>query len=280
MAAVSSPVVLITGCSSGLGKALMERLAQRSIHVLATARNSDSLPHGQEFITPLSLDLEDSKSVAELARKVRLRGGVDVLVSNAGFQVPGAAEDMTREALRAQFEANFFGTVELVNLILPQMFSRARGRLIFVSSVFGYSALPYRAAYIASKYALEGWVDALRLELSETSVRLSLVQPGPVATDFRRSSGARFGVYFNIEQSRHCKNYQNVTARLSRARRPNWHTLRPERVARVIERIIFSAHPPIRRPVGILAYLLLGIKFLPDRVGDAFLRLISASGRV
>lgn len=113
-------------------------------------------------------------------------GKLDGLFNNGAFGQPGAVEDLTREVLRYQFETNLFGTHELTNLIIPLMRQQGGGRIMYNSSILGFVALKYRGAYNASKYALEGLVDTLRLELHGTNIHLSLIEPGPITSDFRK----------------------------------------------------------------------------------------------
>ena len=160
--------VLITGCSSGIGRCVARGLAARGYRVFATARRQEDVEHLRaEGFTSLQLDLEDSGSIAAAVDAVLAHtdGRLYALFNNGAYGQPGAVEDLSREVLRLQFETNLFGWHELTNRVLPVMRRQGYGRIIHNSSVLGFVALPFRGAYTASKYALEGLTDTLRLEL-------------------------------------------------------------------------------------------------------------------
>ncbi len=209
--------ILITGCSSGIGLETATILAARGWRVFATARSRkdvDELAHASFEV--LQLDVADSESIRCAVAEVmgRTGGTLDALFNNAGFGMIGAAEDLTRDALREQFETNLFGAVELTNLVIPAMRRQGHGRIVWNSSVLGYAALPYRGAYVASKYAMEGLVDQLRLELAETGISVSLVEPGPIETRFRANCVAPFMRHVDVEASVHRPVYETQLERL------------------------------------------------------------------
>ena len=162
----SSKTILITGCSTGIGYSAAVLLKNRGHHVIATARKSADVARlKQEGFTALQLDLADSQSI-QLAvnQALDLTGGtLDALFNNGAFGQPGAVEDLTRDVLKYQFETNLFGTHELTNLLIPVMRKQGHGRIIYNSSVLGLVAMRFRGAYNASKFALEGLADTLRL---------------------------------------------------------------------------------------------------------------------
>ncbi|MFN2382443.1 MAG: SDR family NAD(P)-dependent oxidoreductase, partial [Guyparkeria sp.] len=160
--------VLITGCSSGIGRRAAEMLAERGHHVVAGLRDPTDVaqwPHAH--IPAIRLDLDDPESIrAGLAAAVEAAGGpIEALFNNGAYGQPGAVEDLTRNTLRAQLETNLLGTVELTNQVIPSMRAAGFGRIVQNSSVLGVSALAFRGAYVASKFALEGLSDTMRLEL-------------------------------------------------------------------------------------------------------------------
>src|SRR5579863_6302689 len=175
--------VLITGCSSGIGLAAAGLLKARGWHVVASARKvEDVVRLRTSGFDAAQLDIADPTSIGQaLAETYALTGGgLDALVNNAGIAIPGALEDLTRENLRHQFEVNFFGTLDLTRRMLPGMRERGHGRIIMIGSILGRVAMPWRGAYNASKFALEGATDTLRLELHGSGISVSLVDPGQI----------------------------------------------------------------------------------------------------
>ncbi|MDH5446633.1 MAG: SDR family NAD(P)-dependent oxidoreductase, partial [Gammaproteobacteria bacterium] len=163
--------VLITGCSSGIGLCVAEGLKARGYRVFATARKSTDVAHLKEKgFESFVLDLNDSLSISNAVKNILAltNGKLDALFNNGAYAQPGAIEDLNRDLLRQQFETNLFGWLELTNLILPVMRQQGHGRIIQNSSVLGLVSMPYRGAYNASKFALEGLTDTLRLELADT----------------------------------------------------------------------------------------------------------------
>ena len=160
--------ILITGCSSGIGLDAARTLGGRGWRVLATCRApEDCARRRAEGLESFPLDLADADGLARAAAEAldRTDGRLDALFNNGAFAIPGAVEDMPRDALRAIFETNLFGQVDLANRVLPAMRARGSGRIVMTSSVLGLVAVPWRGAYVATKFALEGITDALRLEL-------------------------------------------------------------------------------------------------------------------
>ena len=188
---ILSKTILITGCSSGIGYSTAISLKKRVHNVIATARKSnDVLRLTQEGFTSLRLDLADSDSIQSAVKQaIALTDGkIDALFNNGAFGQVGAVEDLSRDTLRLQFETNLFGTHELTNLLLPLMRKQGHGRIIYNSSVLGLVAMPYRGAYNASKFALEGLADTLRQELYGMPIYISLIEPGPIQSNFRKNS--------------------------------------------------------------------------------------------
>ncbi|MCG8434943.1 MAG: SDR family NAD(P)-dependent oxidoreductase, partial [Gammaproteobacteria bacterium] len=183
--------ILITGCSSGIGYTAAKELSARGYQVFAAARKSADVDRlKREGLTTLQLDLDDTASIEQaLASTLEQTGGqLYALINNAAFAVPGAVEDLNRDAMRQQFETNVFGTMELTNRAIALMRRQGYGRIIMVSSILGRVSMPYRGAYNASKYALEGFCDTLRLELHKSGIRLSVINPGPIESRFRENA--------------------------------------------------------------------------------------------
>ncbi len=174
--------VLITGCSSGIGYCVAKGLKARGYRVFATARKAEDVARLKaEGLESCVLDVSDSASIRQaLAWVLEQTGGtLYALFNNGAYGQPGAVEDLSRDVLRRQFETNLFGWHELTCLVLPVMRRQGYGRIVQNSSVLGFVAMKYRGAYNASKFALEGLTDTLRLELKGTGIHLSLVEPGP-----------------------------------------------------------------------------------------------------
>ena len=238
--------ILITGCSSGIGYCVAKGLKQRGYRVIATARREESVEQlKKEGFDCLLLDLADSKSI-QLAFQQVLKltdGKLYALFNNGAFGLPGAVEDLTRENLRFQFETNVFGWLELTNLVIPIMREQGFGRIIQNSSVLGFVAMPFRGAYNASKYAIEGLSDTLRLELKNTDIHISLIEPGPIISQFRANAVKELQQHIDIENSVHRKKYLDVLERLNKKSPAAPFTLPPEAV---LKRVIFALES--RRP--------------------------------
>jgi short-subunit dehydrogenase len=186
--------ILITGCSSGIGLCLAHGLRSEGYRVFATARQSDDVDKLKALgFESLLLDLSSSSSIntaiSELYQKT---DSLYALINNGAYGQAGALEDISRDALEKQFQVNVFGWHELTNLVLPKMRIEDVGRVIYISSVLGFVAMPFRGPYVASKFAIEGLVNTLRLELSDTNIKFSLIQPGPIESKFRANAYLAF----------------------------------------------------------------------------------------
>ena len=274
--------VLISGCSSGIGHHCAHALAARGWRVFAGARRAEDVERlAGERLEALALDLADSASIEQAVERVleATGGRLDALFNNAGYGQPGAVEDVSREALRAQFETNLFGAHELTARVLPAMRRQGSGRVVNHSSVLGLVALPYRGAYNASKFALEGLTDTLRLELHGTGIQVSLIDTGPVRSRFRENALAMFQRHIDVEASAHREVYRAVLARLEASGDAPF-TLGPEAVARALVHVLESrrARPRyyVTAPSRVFALLR---RLLPTWALDALLRAASASER-
>ena len=195
--------ILITGCSSGIGAHCAHRLRGRGWRVFAAARKPADVDRlaGAGF-DALLLDYADGASIAAAVDTVLsgTGGGLDALFNNGAYALPGAVEDIPTEALRAGFEANFFGWHDLTRRLIPVMRAQGHGRIVQCSSVLGYVPMKYRGAYIASKYALEGLSETLRLELLGTGIHVSLIEPGPIDSRFEPNALTVFRASIDIEE--------------------------------------------------------------------------------
>lgn len=269
--------VLITGCASGIGAATARRLHRAGHVVYASARRVDDLADLAAMgIATLPLDLTDEASMlAAVKRVVDERGGVGALVNNAGYGVMGALEEVPLAKVREQFETNVFGAVRLTQLVLPGMRAARWGRVINLSSVLGQVAVPGGAIYDASKYALEGVSDALRIEVARYGIHVSLVEPGPVRTAFAARALA--------ELPRDSSTYEDFHRRLSEwfvavygPGPPNLlgrFAVEADDVAATIARVVRARRPRARYPVGLPARgMVLLRRMLPGPLLDGFVR--------
>lgn len=250
--------ILITGCSSGIGYCAAKGLQERGYRVFATARKRSSVEKLlAEGLESFRLDLNDSNSIHFAFEEVMRRTGGELyaLFNNGAYGLPGAVEDLSRDALRAQFETNVFGWQELTNLVIPVMRRQGYGRIIQNSSVLGFVALPFRGAYNASKYAIEGLSDTLRLELKGSNVYVSLIEPGPIASQFRTNAVQALQKYIDIENSFHREKYQGVLSRLNKPGPAVPFTLPPEAVLKRVIHALEAEKPQARYYVTVPTYL-------------------------
>lgn len=245
----AKPNVFISGCSSGIGHCVAHGLQRRGYRVIASARKpADVQRLRDEGLTCLQLDLDDSLSIQQAVEELSelTEKNIYGLFNNAGFGQPGAVEDLSRAALRAQFETNVFGTLELTNRLIPWMRRAGRGRIIQNSSVLGMVSLSYRGAYNASKYALEGFYDTLRLELADTDIHAVLIEPGPIRSRFRANALQAWRRNIDVDNSVHRDSYLATERRLTREGPPAPFTLGPEAVLDKVVLALESRRPAPR----------------------------------
>jgi NAD(P)-dependent dehydrogenase (short-subunit alcohol dehydrogenase family) len=275
--------VLITGCSSGIGVAAARALHARGWRVFATARKPADVERlNAEGLESLVLDLDDSASIRAAVAEILARTGgrLDALFNNGGFGQVGAVEDLTRDALRQQFETNLFGWVELTNLVIPAMRKQGHGRIVMNSSVLGYAAFAYRGAYNAVKFAVEGLTDTLRQELSGTGIRVVLIEPGPIVSRFRENCLPHFEKHIDWRNSVHRARYEGQLARLRTPGPAAPFTLGPEAVVDKLLHALESPFPQARYPVTVPAVAFGWLKrFLSTRMMDWVLMRASGGGK-
>jgi len=271
--------ILVTGCSTGIGLDAIEALRTRGYRVIASARKSEDVNRLAALgFDAIQLDLNDSDSIrGGVAKVAKLTDGkIDALFNNAGFGQPGAVEDLTRDVLRQQFETNVFGCHELTCLILPYMRKNGQGRIIFNSSVLGFAAMRFRGAYNASKFALEGLVDTLRLELHGTNIQVVLIEPGPILSAFRTNAFELYKANINKDKSAHLETYLALEARLETVGAAVPFTLPPSAVSTKVIAALESSRPRIRYYVTVPTYLFAYLKrLLPGRWLDTILRQVN-----
>ena len=250
--------VLITGCSSGIGLETAVEMKRQGFHILAACRKPDDVSRMNAMgFTGILLDLDSPESVERAADEViaRTDNRLYGLFNNAGYGVYGALNTVSREQMEQQFSANFFGAHQLTMRLLPAMLPHGEGRIVMTSSVMGLISTPGRGAYAASKYALEAWSDALRMELRHTGIKVSLIEPGPIRTRFTE----------NVNQTSD-KAVENpgIAARF---------TLGPEAVVAKVRHAFESERPKLRYPVTLVTYVVALLKrLLPGRLMDKILQ--------
>lgn len=269
--------VLITGCSSGIGWACAERLSAGGWRVFATARRAEDLARiEKQGWIPVALDVACSDSIEACVQMVldAVGGELDAVVNNAGFGMPGAVEDLSRAAMRRQFEVNLFGAVELTNRLLPAMRAAGRGRVVYISSLVGRMSLPFMGIYSASKFALEAVADAQRVELSMTGVKVVLVEPGPIQTRFSAACAAAGEAGLEGDGSRFGGAYARYFAqRKGGGMSEDRFRLPPEAVAEKVVRALEAGRPRVRYMVTVPTYVAdFLVRFVPVRWRDAVMQ--------
>lgn len=268
--------ILITGCSTGIGHATAHACRAAGWQVYASARKAEDVVRLQgEGFSAVQLDLDDSASIQQALAWVleQTGGGLDALFNNGGYGQPGAIEDVPRGAWREQFESNVFGPVELTAAVLPVMRRQGHGRILFNSSVLGYAALPLRGAYNASKFAIEGLVDTLRLELSGSGIEAVLIEPGPIVARFRANSLLALRKHVDTSRGTHVAVYAQMQERLAKEGAAVPYTLPADAVAEVVLQALERRVPRTRYPVTVPAKLFRVLnRLLPDRLLDRIKR--------
>lgn len=276
---ISMKNILITGCSSGIGYCVAKGLRDRGYEVFATARKTEDIERLKaEGFAVIHLELGDPDSVKACADELVMRSNNEVyaIFHNGAYGQAGALEDIPREVLEKQFAANVFGWHQLTNLLLPLMREQGDGRIIYNSSVLGLVSLPFRGSYNASKYAIEGLADTLRLELYNSGIHVSLIEPGPITSKFRDNSLKAFREHVDIEASVHRRKYEGALKRLEKKGPAAPFTLPPEAVLKKVIHALESKRPKARYPVTVPTYLFGTLRrLLPTRALDKVLRHIS-----
>lgn len=279
---VQEKSVLITGCSSGIGRCLALHLHARGYRVFASVKQEKDVEALRaQGLSSLVLDLRSSDSINTAVDSVlaSTKGRLDALINNGAYGLPGAVEDLSREALRLQFETNLFGTHELTCRVLPIMRRQNAGRIVQISSLLGVVCLAYRGAYSASKFALEALTDTLRLELHGSGVHIALIEPGPIATRFRENAYNAYKHFIKKEYSFHRDYYEKVERRLEGSK-PLPFTLPPEAVLKPVLMALEATRPRPRYPITVPAHLFHWFKrLLPNRVLDRVMMSVSGGGQ-
>jgi short-subunit dehydrogenase len=267
----SAKVVLVTGASSGIGEATARRLASLGYTVYAAARRVDRMSAlAEQGMQVASLDVTDDSSMIAIVDKITAEAGrIDVLVNNAGYGSYGALEEVPIEEGRRQFEVNLFGLARLTQLVLPQMRERGDGYIVNISSMGGKIWEPLGSWYHAAKFAVEGLSDSLRAEVSGFGIKVVIIEPGNIRTEWGRIAAE------NLQQTSAAGPYRKLAELVGaglRAADTMTMSSGPEVVADAVAKAVQSRRPKTRYPVGGGArFILLAEKVLPDRGFDRFI---------
>jgi short-subunit dehydrogenase len=280
---LQNQTILITGCSSGIGYDCAKTLKNLGSKVIATCRKVEDVQRlKEEGFECFQLDLADSKHLHLQVEEIltATEHHIDALFNNAAFGLPGAVEDLSREALRYQFEINVFGTQELTNLILPVMHQQGHGKILYNSSILGFAAMPFRGAYNASKFAIEGLADTLRLELANTNIEIILIEPGPIQSKFRHNAYQQFKKWIPFKTSRYRAHYDNMIKRLAAEEGKTPFTLGPEAVTQSVIHALTHSPAKIRYRITVptKAFAILK-RFLPTKLLDKLLLKAGGDGK-
>ncbi len=254
---------MVTGCSSGIGRCIADGLKERGFHVFATARKQEDIDTLKEAdFDSIKLDLTDSDSIHSAVESVlnKTNGKLYGLINNAAYGLTGAVEDLSRNDLRDQFETNLFGTQELTNFVLPAMRKCDEGRIIQISSVLGFITMKFRGAYCASKYALEALSDAMRYELSNTGIKVCLIEPGPINSEFRNNALANYRNVVDKDTSQYRDEYAKIEKEMKGENYTIPFTLDPEAVLDKVIHALESERPKSRYYVTFPTYMFAFLK--------------------
>lgn len=249
--------ILITGCSSGIGYHAAHELKKRGWRVFATCRQETDCERLRgEGLESFRLDYADEDSIAAaLAETLRRTGGrLDALYNNGAFASPGLVEDLPRGALREIFEVNLFGYHDLTRRVIPVMRAQGGGRIINCSSVLGLVGLQWRGAYVATKFAMEGLTDVMRLELAGTGIHCILIEPGPITSKIREKAIPQFEKWIDWKASAQRAKYEQFMHRLYENRGKDRFELGPEAVTRKLVHALESRRPQPRYYVTLPTY--------------------------
>jgi NAD(P)-dependent dehydrogenase (short-subunit alcohol dehydrogenase family) len=251
--------ILITGCSSGIGLDAAQGLALRGWRVFATCRQEVDCARLRDLgLESFVLDYADHASITAAVAEVKARTGgtLDALYNNGAFGCPGAVEDLPTDALREIFEVNLFGYHELTRLVIPMMRAQGAGRIVNCSSVLGLVPMKWRGAYVATKYAMEGLTDVLRLEMEGTGIKIILIEPGPITSSIRKNSIPHFEKWIDWKGSARAAEYEGLLARLYEARGPDRFELPASAVTKKLIHALESPRPKARYFVTKATYIM------------------------
>lgn len=276
---MNTKIILITGCSSGIGFDAVFALKKRGHRVIASCRKTEDIQKLlNKGIEALLLDVSDTTSIQSAFSQLLIMtsGRLDVLINNAGYGQVGALEDVSRDILRQQFETNVFGLQDLTNLVIPIMREQGQGRIINISSILGVISMPFRGAYNASKYALEGLSDTLRLELFNTGIKVITIEPGPIDSRFRDNAVDYSLQQIEMEKSYFKSQYMTMLNTFKQKKANSFFTQDTSSVIKKLIHAIESKKPKPKYPVTFPAHFLICLKrFFSTRLLDKFILYLS-----
>ncbi|HAT1881985.1 TPA: SDR family NAD(P)-dependent oxidoreductase [Legionella pneumophila] len=276
---MNTKVILITGCSSGIGFDAVFALKKRGHRVIASCRKTEDVQKLlNKGVEALLLDVSNPISIQSAFAQLLIMtsGHLDVLINNAGYGQVGALEDISRDILRQQFETNVFGLQDLTNLVIPVMREQGQGRIINISSILGVVSMPFRGAYNASKYALEGLSDTLRLELSGSGINVITIEPGPINSRFRDNAVDFSLQQIPMEKSYFKNQYKTMLSNFKQKKADSLFTRNTDAVIKKLVHAVESRKPKPKYPVTFPAYFLIGLKrILTTRLLDKFILFLS-----
>lgn len=267
--------ILITGASSGIGLDAARGLRAAGWRVFASCRKAEDCDRlrSEGFESP-RIDYADADTIVNgLAETLEATGGtLDALYNNGAYACPGAVEDLPVGALREIFEVNLFGWHELTRLVIPVMRAQGHGRIINCSSVLGLVGYKWRGAYVATKFALEGLTDVLRMEMAGTPIKVILIEPGPVTSRIRENAIPHFETWIDWKNSARAAEYKNIMSRLYEDRGPDKFELPPSAVTKKLLHALTSRRPKPRYYVTTPTYLMGFLRrLLSTRLLDALI---------
>ncbi|MDT6981402.1 oxidoreductase [Levilactobacillus zymae] len=263
-------VALVTGASSGIGNAIARNLHRNGVTVYAGARRVDRMNDLDDLgITTVALDVTDADSVEQVVdRIVSETGRIDILVNNAGFGLLGALEDVPIKQALGQFDVNLFGAARLIKSVLPMMRQQHSGRIINITSIDGKVAQPMASWYVASKFALEGLSDTLRLELQPHGIHVAVIEPGSIQSEWADIAATH--LHETSGDGPYAKTATMAAAILTAAKR---YASEPQVIARLVDRAALARRPKTRYHAGTGSQILLARRFLSDKTMDRIWRL-------
>jgi short-subunit dehydrogenase len=256
----SERIVLITGATSGIGKTCAEYLSHKGYHVFGTGRQVNKSSNNTFEL--IEMDINDDKSVKNgIKYIIKKEGRIDIIVNNAGYGISGAIEDTNITEAKQQLETNFFGAHRLCKEILPIMRKQKSGYIINISSIGGIIGLPFQGFYSASKFALEGWTESLRMEVKSFGIKVVLIEPGDIKTSF---TSKREKITFLLKNSVY---RENAIKTLNVVEKDEQGGPSPDKVAFLLEKIINKKTPKLRYKVGSFTQIIIGHlrRIIPDK---------------
>ena len=268
--------ILITGCSTGIGYETARYLKEKKYNIIASCRKKNDVKKlSKEFKHTIQLDVSSSKNIKKAfysIKRIIKKDNIYGIFCNAGYGQWGAVEDLRINLIRKQFETNIFGHIELINLFIPNMRKHNKGRIIFNSSVLGLVSLPYCSAYNATKFAMEAFASSLRQELINTNIKVSLIEPGPIISNFNSNVLKHFKK-IDIKNSFHKNKYHKFMKYFQRGK--NKFTLPSICVAKKVYTALKSDNPKSQYYVTLPTYILSYSRILPNPIFEKFLKLIN-----